>query len=753
MFVQDHNREWKKYQKNFRRIQVQNNLWNQVQFNNDVVHQAHSQLSSRLLRIQSQPLSVALLDEFKKEVNADAQRRNVDEFDFETLERLIGKHEELSTAALESRKSATQTMADARSARDEAAATQVAADEAKVAVAAAAPNAKKVAEEKRESLLKQASDLLAERESLEAEYEVKDKEAVEAEAESKAGRERVLDHLQSIVKAARFREKLALDRRKAMSAKYDAEKANLGLAVRDGLGAEELDELAKVAKERKGEVDVLIFEFDESSAHRKRLEAIVGSLTAEEEDAAKKLRELNADLERLETAYTELRSTYFVGSFPFLGKRWLEMPILDAFNSPLKIENLWDDDNTIDYNFSRVRRFDRCTTCHQAMEKSMPGKADQPLYLKSRNLEFVLSTPTEEEFGKVAKDDDGNEKELTLESVYGIRLADEGDYLLNRQDVTVSFVRPYAINLPVDLGDDVNAGIVDGDASSLGAQAQIAVSEQDRAPVEGEQLRRQTLQGRPTPSLEDLGVASGLQVGDVLVRVNDDYVTDRASARQLLLDVEWGKPVRLGVRRGLPNPYTSHPRLDLFVGSLSPHKMADFACTICHEGQGSATDFKWASHTPNNELELERWEREYGWFDNHHWIFPMYPKRFAQSSCLKCHHDVVELKASEKFPDPPAPKLTHGADLIRKYGCFGCHEINGYEGPDVRVGPDMRLEPNYFAAAQDLQFHLPASKGRVEADLQAAEQERRAFEKQQAEKQQALEKLQADAVGGRRAFA
>ena len=59
--------------------------------------------------------------------------------------------------------------------------------------------------------------------------------------------------------------------------------------------------------------------------------------------------------------------TYFVDRFPWLGKKWLTLPILDAFNSPRKIDNLWADDLTIDYNFRRGRRFDRCTTCHQSM--------------------------------------------------------------------------------------------------------------------------------------------------------------------------------------------------------------------------------------------------------------------------------------------------------------------------------------------------------------------------------------------------
>ena len=78
----------------------------------------------------------------------------------------------------------------------------------------------------------------------------------------------------------------------------------------------------------------------------------------------------------------------------------------------------------------------------------------------------------------------------------------------------------------------------------------------------------------------------------------------------------------------------------------------------------------------------------------------MNPKRFAESSCLKCHHDVVDLEASERFPDPPAPKLLAGYDLIRQNGCYGCHEINGFDGPNRRIGPDLRIEPNYSAAAR-----------------------------------------------------
>ena len=186
--------------------------------------------------------------------------------------------------------------------------------------------------------------------------------------------------------------------------------------------------------------------------------------------------------------------------------------------------------------------------------------------------------------------------------------------------------------------------------------------------------------------------------------INDvDVSGDRARVYRYLLDsVNWGQPLALRVDRGLPHPYSSHPRLDLFMGSLSPHKMMEVGCTICHEGQGSATSFQWASHTPNSPHEMDKWEKDHGWFSNHHWIFPMRPERFLESACLKCHFEITELEPSERFPDPPAPKLMAGYDVIRQFGCFGCHEINGFDGPTRRRGPDIRVEPNYAAAAAEV---------------------------------------------------
>lgn len=143
---------------------------------------------------------------------------------------------------------------------------------------------------------------------------------------------------------------------------------------------------------------------------------------------------------------------------------------------------------------------------------------------------------------------------------------------------------------------------------------------------------------------------------------------------------------------GYAQPFSTHPNPDLFLTASSPHPTAKFGCTICHEGQGSGTSFKDASHTPNNPAINAKWGEEHHYHSNHFWEYPMYPERFAESSCIKCHHNVVELGSSPKF-GASAPKVVEGYNIIRQYGCFGCHEINGFDG-SKSIGPDLRLEPS-----------------------------------------------------------
>lgn len=511
-----------------------------------------------------------------------------------------------------------------------------------------------------------------------------DKSAADGSAAVRRARRSMLKRIQEIAAKADFRETNKLDEHRAKSVELEAAKARVGLAVRDRASKTVLNRRQQAVDRLKEELREVALEYQTLDEHQTALQQILEKLTAEEEAARKALADNRAVLDRLEATMTERRSTYVNRDhgFPLPGKRLLEMPIFEAFNSPLKIENLWSEGLTQDYNFREVRRFDRCTTCHQGIQKSSPGSVDQPAYPVVSLLRFSMHVVTEG-----AEEESRNESDLSpgrfVNEIFGLQIAAEG--LIDANDVTVSYVRP----------------------QSLAAQAEV-VTEPPTPKASDEildgLLARGATKGPPEAQL-------GLQMGDVLVEIDNEPAVGPQQAVEQLVDA-WadakrlkseGKedeivPITLTIRRGLPHPYASHPRLDLYVGSLSPHKMSDFACTVCHEGQGSATEFKWASHTPDSEADRKEWRKKFGWFDNRDWLYPMYPQRFAESVCLKCHHDAAELLPSERYQDEVAPKLTRGYNLVRMYGCFGCHEINGYEG-DKRIGPDMRVEPNTLAAA------------------------------------------------------
>lgn len=444
-------------------------------------------------------------------------------------------------------------------------------------------------------------------------------------------RARIVGEMEFQIKLARFREEQLSTDKKFTAAQFAVDDSLYGMGVRDEVSEERLADIERQVQNVKAQVDDLNLSVQAATTMRKALETRLAAVTAGETAAQKALADHQSSVDQLHTSLTERQRTWF--------KSLLAAPIVDAFGRPLKIEQVWLPNLTVDFNFKRVARFDRCITCHQAMEKSLPGSAVDAAFPPEERIQLTLNTP---EAPPEPKDEDGQALPVAFADVYGFELAEEG--LFSPNDVTVNVVRP-----------------------------------------------------------ESPAALAKLRPGDIIERVDDAVLLGKDSARTFLLgNVPWGKPLTLTVRRGVPQPFSTHPRLDLFVGSMSPHKMMEFGCTICHEGQGSATQFKWASHTPNSPLQQHAWRDKHGWFDNHHWIYPMYAKRFAESSCLKCHHSVVELEPSERFPEPPAPKLMAGYQLIKENGCFGCHEINGFNGPDTRVGPDMRVEPNYFAAAQSL---------------------------------------------------
>jgi mono/diheme cytochrome c family protein len=263
------------------------------------------------------------------------------------------------------------------------------------------------------------------------------------------------------------------------------------------------------------------------------------------------------------------------------------LPVLDGFASPTRIQQFTLSEYPIDYNFKYVTRYDRCTTCHLGI--------DQPAFRKE-----VLKALAEAPEGLQTK-------------------LDEAHRLV------------------------------------------------------GEQVHD--------------GFNVGFDPADLPRRVRTTELTNAQI-----------------------NQYCVHPRLDLFVEANSPHPAEKFGCTSCHSGQGSATDFLLAAHTPESADQRDRWIKEYGWESSHFWDYPMLSRRFVESTCLKCHHQVTDLVRYGSKQE--APKLIRGYNLVRESGCFGCHEIAGLKN-GREIGPDLRLEPS-----PALDAYTPAERTKLLADPQ-----------------------------------
>jgi mono/diheme cytochrome c family protein len=96
--------------------------------------------------------------------------------------------------------------------------------------------------------------------------------------------------------------------------------------------------------------------------------------------------------------------------------------------------------------------------------------------------------------------------------------------------------------------------------------------------------------------------------------------------------------------RDAKEPFTTHPRIH--------HDIEEFGCTMCHGGQGVATEYK------ESVGDVKFWDQ------------PMLAASFIESSCGKCH---------KEQDVPEAPVLNEGRKLIEESNCVGCHKIGGYQ--------------------------------------------------------------------------
>lgn len=117
------------------------------------------------------------------------------------------------------------------------------------------------------------------------------------------------------------------------------------------------------------------------------------------------------------------------------------------------------------------------------------------------------------------------------------------------------------------------------------------------------------------------------------------------------------------------HPFRYHP-------NLRPHAVAKFGCTVCHGGQGLATD-KAGAH---GRVEF--------------WSQPLLPPDYIRASCGRCH---------KEGDIPGVPELAEGRRIFETHGCRGCHKLDGVGGS---VGPDLTEEGANKRSPEWLERHF-----------------------------------------------
>ncbi|MGA7613697.1 MAG: c-type cytochrome [Thermoanaerobaculia bacterium] len=98
---------------------------------------------------------------------------------------------------------------------------------------------------------------------------------------------------------------------------------------------------------------------------------------------------------------------------------------------------------------------------------------------------------------------------------------------------------------------------------------------------------------------------------------------------------------------GAPQPFRSHPAVPHM-----PDDQSRFGCVACHRGQGRATTVAEAHGSVSD------------------WSSPILPIRYTEASCGTCH---------EGDRVPQASMLSEGRALMRRAGCFACHDLKGHD--------------------------------------------------------------------------
>jgi hypothetical protein len=123
--------------------------------------------------------------------------------------------------------------------------------------------------------------------------------------------------------------------------------------------------------------------------------------------------------------------------------------------------------------------------------------------------------------------------------------------------------------------------------------------------------------------------------------------------------------------KNAPEPFRYH-------AGLAPHVASRFGCTICHGGQGLATD----KQDAHGSVPF--------------WQSPLLARDYIRASCGRCH---------KEGDVPGVPELAEGRRLFETEGCRRCHKLDGVGGS---IGPDLTEEGASHRSPEWLERHFLA---------------------------------------------
>lgn len=126
------------------------------------------------------------------------------------------------------------------------------------------------------------------------------------------------------------------------------------------------------------------------------------------------------------------------------------------------------------------------------------------------------------------------------------------------------------------------------------------------------------------------------------------------------------------------------------MGDDAPHPVRLFGCTVCHGGNGRATDFSRAGHWPVSVDQEAEWTRKWGFSRGALPRELILPSHLGGAGCVQCHGGEPCGRTERRPPDGTeegqrSPREL-GRQLMLRMGCAGCHAADRPTKPGPPLG-------------------------------------------------------------------